>query len=72
VAGESPLYRDAFATASRIGRVIRGDQVTYLDSIDRRLRILNALIFDGGHWIKVRSADGAEGWVPADIVREVR
>lgn len=72
VAGESALYRDAYATASRVGRVVRGQLVTYLDFIDRRLHILNALIFDGGHWIKVRVVDGTEGWVPADTVREVR
>ena len=50
----------------------RGQQVRYVDSIDRRLRILNLLVFDGGHWVKVRLADGTEGWVPAETVREVR
>lgn len=72
VAGESALYRDAFEKAARVGRVVRGQLVTYLDFIDRRLRILNALIFDGGHWVKVRVADGTEGWLPADRVREAR
>ena len=43
-----------------------------VDSIDRRLRILNLLVFDGGHWVKIRLSDGTEGWVPADTVREVR
>ena len=49
-----------------------GQQVRYVDSIDRRLRILNVLVFDGGYWIKVRVANGTEGWVPAGHVREVR
>jgi hypothetical protein len=49
-----------------------GQQVKYVDSIDRRLRILNLLVFDGGHWVKIRLRDGIEGWVPADNVREVR
>jgi hypothetical protein len=43
-----------------------------VDSIDRRLRILNLLVFDGGYWVKVRASDGTEGWIPADNVREVR
>ncbi|MBI3456040.1 MAG: SH3 domain-containing protein [Candidatus Rokubacteria bacterium] len=72
VIGESALYRDAVEAASPIGRVVRGERVTYLDSIDRRLRIFNTLIFDGGHWIKVRAADGTEGWLPASTLREVR
>jgi hypothetical protein len=72
LAVESALYRDAFATAGQVGRAFRGELVTYLDFIDRRLRMLNRLIFDGGHWIKVRLADGTEGWLPADTVREVR
>jgi len=71
VTADSPLYRDAYSTASRVGRVVRGDQLTYLDFIDRRLWILNALIFDGGYWIKVRATDGTAGWVPAEAVREV-
>jgi SH3-like domain-containing protein len=29
-------------------------------------------VFDGGHWVKVRAADGTEGWVPAVTVRAVR
>ena len=72
VIGESVLYRDALASSSRVGRVVAGQQVRYVDSIDRRLRILNLLVFDGGHWVKVRLPDGIEGWVPADTVREVR
>jgi hypothetical protein len=72
VVGESSLYRDALSTSSRVGRVVAGQQVRYVDSIDRRLRILNLLVFDGGHWVKVRLPDGMEGWVPADTVREVR
>jgi hypothetical protein len=46
--------------------------VNYVDSIDRRLMILNLLVFDGGHWVKIRASDGTVGWVPADAVREVR
>jgi len=72
VVGESVLYRDALSSSSRVGRVVTGQQVRYVDSIDRRLRILNLLVFDGGHWVKIRLSDGTEGWVPADTVREVR
>lgn len=72
VVGESLLYRDALFSSSRVGRVVTGQQVRYVDTIDRRLRILNLLVFDGGHWVKVRLPDGIEGWVPADTVREVR
>jgi hypothetical protein len=72
VVGESLLYRDALFSSSQVGRVVAGQQVRYVDSIDRRLRILNLLVFDGGHWVKVRLPDGIEGWVPAETVREVR
>jgi hypothetical protein len=72
VLGESALYRDALFSSSRIGRVAAGQQVRFVDAIDRRLRILNLLVFDGGHWVKVLLADGTEGWVPAENVREVR
>ena len=72
VVGDSALYRDALYSSSRVGHVDAGQQVRYVDSIDRRLRILNLLVFDGGHWVKIRLADGTEGWVPADSVREVR
>jgi Bacterial SH3 domain len=72
VVGESVIYRDALFSSSKIGRVAAGQQVRYVDSIDRRLRILNLLVFDGGHWVKIRLSDGTEGWVPADTVREVR
>jgi hypothetical protein len=72
VALEGALYRDALFSSSRVGRVVTGQQVRYVDSIDRRLRILNLLVFDGGHWVKIRLPDGTEGWVPADTVREVR
>jgi len=72
VVGESALYRDALFSSSRVGHVAAGQQVRYVDSIDRRLRILNLLVFDGGHWIKIRLSDGTEGWVPADTIREVR
>jgi hypothetical protein len=72
IVGASALYRDALSSSSQVGRVTVGQQVRYVDSIDRRLRILNLPVFDGGHWIKVRAADGTEGWVPADNVREVQ
>jgi hypothetical protein len=72
VVGETPLYRDAVSGSARIGYLAPGQHVTYLDSIDRRLRILNHLLFDGGHWVKVRLADGVEGWIPANSVRELR
>jgi hypothetical protein len=72
IIGTSALYRDALSSSSQVGHVAAGQQVRYVDSIDRRLRILNLLVFDGGHWIKVRAADGTEGWVPADNVREVQ
>ena len=70
--GESALYRDAYAAAARVGNVVRGELLIYVDYIDRRVRILNALVFDGGHWIKVRASDGQEGWLPANTLREVR
>jgi hypothetical protein len=72
VVGSGVLYRDALFGSSQVGQVAVGQQVRYVDSIDRRLRILNLLVFDGGYWIKVRLTDGTEGWVPAATVREVR
>jgi hypothetical protein len=72
VSPNGTLHREALAAAASVGRVERGEQVTYIDSIDRRLRIFNALIFDGGYWIKVRAGNGTEGWLPAASVREVR
>jgi hypothetical protein len=71
VVGATLLYREALFGSSRVGQVAAGQQVRYVDSIDRRLRILNMLVFDGGHWVKIRVPDGTEGWVPADTVREV-
>lgn len=72
VVGETALHREALSGSAQIGHVARGQQVTYLDAIDRRLRILNRLVFDGGHWVRVRLADGTEGWIPAESVRELR
>jgi hypothetical protein len=69
---ESALLRDAFTAAGRVGRVVRGQQVMLVDFIDRRLRILNTVVFDGGYWIKVRVPGGREGWIPAQTVREIR
>jgi hypothetical protein len=70
VISDHNLLRDALTNASEIGRVIRGQTVIKVDVIDRRLTIFNRVIFDGGHWIKVRIGDGTEGWVPATSVRE--
>ncbi|MGH7322179.1 MAG: hypothetical protein ACRELA_21510 [Candidatus Rokuibacteriota bacterium] len=72
IAPESSLRRDAASGSDIVGKVARGDLVTYVDSIDRRLRILNVLVFDGGHWIKVRAVSGGEGWLPAQAVQELR
>ena len=72
VVTETTLHRDALSGAPMVGRVVKGELVTYVDAIDRRLRVFNTLIFDGGYWIKVRAADGTEGWLPAASVREVR
>ena len=72
VVNDAVLYRDALFSSAKVGRVESGEHVRYVDSIDRRLRILNLLVFDGGFWVKVRLSDGTEGWVPADTVREVR
>jgi hypothetical protein len=72
IADEAPLRRDAIAAADPVGRVSRGQRVTYVDTIDRRLRMFNVVVFDGGHWVRVRAADGSEGWLPAGTVRETR
>jgi hypothetical protein len=72
VAREASLRRDALSLAPLVGRVIRGEVVTFLDFIDRRLRVLNVLLFDGGHWIKVRTSDGTIGWLRASTVQEAR
>jgi hypothetical protein len=71
VVSDQSLLRDAITNAGTIGRVVRGQTVIKVDVIDRRLHIFKRLIFDGGHWIKVRVGDGTEGWVPAATVREV-
>jgi hypothetical protein len=72
VIDQSVLRRDAVAAARPVGHVGRGDRVVYIDSIDRRVRLFNAVVFDGGFWIKVRAADGTEGWLPASTVRPAR
>ena len=71
IIAESTIYKDALTTALPVGKVVHRARVTYLDSIDRRIRILNRLVFDGGHWIKIRTKDGTEGWLPASTLREV-
>ena len=70
IGAEVAIYRDALESAPPIGKVVRGEQVAYLDSIDRRIWIRNRLVFDGGHWIKVRAKDGTQGWLPAAMLRE--
>jgi len=72
IADDAPLRRDAIAAADPVGRVSRGQRVTYVDTVDRRLRMFNVLLFDGGHWVRVRAVDGTEGWLPAWAVRESR
>jgi hypothetical protein len=72
IAPEIPLRRDAIALGSSVGWVSRGERVLYLDGIDRRLRVFNVLVFDGGYWLRVRAASGAEGWLRAETVREAR
>lgn len=71
VGSDAVLHRDAMSGARAVGRVASGQRVRFVDFIDRRLRVGNVLVFDGGHWIKVRSTSGLEGWVPAAAVREL-
>lgn len=61
VASESPLRRDAIGWAPVVGHVVRGETLTFLDFIDRRLRILGRQVFDGGYWLKVRGPRGSVG-----------
>lgn len=69
---ESPLRRDAFGRAPIIGRVVPGERLTALDFIDRRLRVLGRVVFDGGYWRKVRGQRGDVGWIPAAEIRAGR
>ncbi len=73
VAPTATLRRDAYSRAEVLGTVRRGEQVAYLDSIDRRLQLpwFNTVL-DWGYWIKVKAPDGLEGWVQADALEEVR
>lgn len=73
VAPTATLRRDAYGRAEVLGTVRRGEQVAYLDSIDRRLQLpwFNTVL-DWGYWIKVKAPDGLEGWVQADALEEVR
>jgi hypothetical protein len=69
---EGLMRRDAFGRAPIVGHVVLGEKLTILDFIDRRLRVLGRLVFDGGSWRKVRGQHGTVGWLPAAEVREVR
>ncbi len=69
---ESPLRRDAFRRAPIIGRVVPGERLTALDFIDRRLRVLGRVVFDGGYWRKVRGQRSDVGWLPAAEIRAGR
>jgi hypothetical protein len=71
-ATDSPLRRDAFGRAPIVGHVVPGEKLTFVDFIDRRLRVLGHVVFDGGHWRKVRGQRGDLGWLPAAEVRESR
>ena len=66
----SPLRRDAFGRAPIVGHVVPGEKLTFVDFIDRRLRVLGHVVFDGGHWRKVQGQRGDVGWLPAAEVRE--
>ena len=68
---EGPLRRDAFGRARIVGHVVRGEALTVLDFIDRRLRVLRRVVFDGGHWRKVRGQNGDVGWLPAAEVQGI-
>jgi hypothetical protein len=68
----SPLRRDAFGRAPIVGQIAPGEKLTFLDFIDRRLRVLGRVVFDGGHWLKVRGQRDDVGWLPAAAVREIR
>jgi hypothetical protein len=72
IAPEIPLRRDAISIGGSVGWVSRGERVRYVDAIDRRLRVFNVTVFDGGFWVRVRAANGSEGWLRAETVREAR
>jgi hypothetical protein len=69
-ATDSPLRRDAFGRAPIVGHAVPGEKLTFVDFIDRRLRVLGHVVFDGGHWRKVRGQRGEVGWLPAAEIRE--
>lgn len=71
IPSETWLYRDATFQADRIGVVRKGEVVTYVDMIDRRLSLWGYLI-DFGRWIKVKTMGGLTGWVEADALDTVR
>lgn len=72
VLAPGPLYRDAVESTNTVGEVRSGEQVKFVDHIDRRLRIFDTVILDGGYWVKVRVGDGTEGWLPAATLRKAR
>ncbi len=71
IASETWLYREATVQADRVGVVKKGELVTYVDMIDRRLSLLGYLL-DFGRWIKVKTVGGLMGWVEADSLEALR
>ncbi len=71
IASETWLYHEATVQADRVGLVKKGELVTYVDMIDRRLSLMGYLL-DFGRWIKVKTAGGLTGWVEADALEAVR
>lgn len=71
IASETWLYREATVQADRVGLVKKGELVTYVDMIDRRLTLLGYLL-DFGRWIKVKTGGGLTGWAEADALEAVR
>jgi len=67
---QTGLYAEATSQSMKLGVVRRGETVSYVDLIDRRISVLGRIL-DLGHWIKVRTASGKIGWVEADALHEV-
>lgn len=73
VVPEAPVHRNAVTRSEVLGKVRRGDEVAYLDAIDRRLWLpWFDTVLDWGHWIKVRTPTGLVGWVEADALEATR